>query len=85
MVMLFLVSLCLVLTTRDFSWEEVELLPLEVCSTLTLCVRMEVKFVSWLQKVFVSLSIFEDMAACYSISVFKLTVTEIPTVVMAEF
>ena len=82
---LFLVSLCLVLTTRDCLWEEVELLSFEVCSTLTLCLRMEVKFFSCSQKVFASLSIFEDMTACCSINVFKLPLTELSTAVMLEF
>ena len=83
---LILASLCLVLTTRDCSSEAVELLPFEVYSTLTLCLRiMEVKFFSWSQKVFVNLSIFEDMAACYTISVFRLTLTELSTFVIAEF
>ena len=36
----FLIVLCLVLTTRDCSWEVVKLLDFEVCSTLTLRIRM---------------------------------------------
>ena len=60
-------------TIMDCSWEEVEILPLEISSTLTLCLRMEAKLVSWSHKVFVSLPEFEDMAACCSISAFKLS------------
>ena len=55
MVIDFLVSLCLVLTTRDSSWQEFELLPLEVCSSLTFSLRMEVRFVSQSQTLFISL------------------------------
>ena len=80
-----LFMLCLVLTARNCFWEEVELLCLEVCATLTLCLRMEVKFFSWSQKVFVNLSIIEDMAACCSIIVFKFTFTELSTDAILEF